>query len=396
MSLGLDVPALLRQAQAQRPDHLTALLAHHARSIGAHEVTLLLLDYSQAQLMPPADSSLSPASVDGTTAGSCFVTQRVLTESEPSGLRVWVPVTERSQRLGVLAVHLASDTVDDDAMRSLQHLGDLAALLLSTASAYCDSYQGQRRSHSLELPAEMQWALLPPLSFCCPGLEVTGMLEPAYDIGGDCLDYSLDGDTLSVAMFDAMGHGLSSAVLAHLAIGAYRHGRRSGDDLLALRSRVDAVIAEQFEDTFVTALLAQLDVASGELVWHSAGHPYPLVLRDGMVLDGPPERFALPLGLRVDGSDPVAEASTMTLEAGDQVLMYTDGVVEGRNAEGFHFGLPQLTELFLKHAASGYPRNEVLRRLVAEVHAWQGGELRDDAALLLIKWWGTPGADVAG
>ena len=61
------------------------------------------------------------------------------------------------------------------------------------------------------------------------GTTVAGLLEPAYEVGGDCFDYALNGDVmLDVAVFDAMGHGLPSSIISGLAVGAYRHARRTG------------------------------------------------------------------------------------------------------------------------------------------------------------------------
>ena len=59
------------------------------------------------------------------------------------------------------------------------------------------------------------------------GATVAGLLEPAYEVGGDCLDYALNSGSLSLAVFDAMGHGLPSSVISSLAVGTYRHARRA-------------------------------------------------------------------------------------------------------------------------------------------------------------------------
>ena len=91
-------------------------------------------------------------------------------------------------------------------------------------------------------------------------------MEPAYEVGGDCFDYSLNGDVLDIVMFDSMGHGLRAAVLGSLAVSAYRNTRREQPlaDLRTLLTEVDAVIAEYAGgDAFVTGLFAQLDVTTG-------------------------------------------------------------------------------------------------------------------------------------
>ena len=175
-------------------------------------------------------------------------------------------------------------------------LGIAAAHLVSTANGYTDRLILLRRRQGMSLAAEIQWGVLPPLTFSIDGTTVAGLLEPAYDVGGDCFDYALNGDVLDIAVFDAMGHGLRSAVLGSLAVSAYRNSRRSDQprDLRTLLRDVDAVIADYAHgDGFVTALFAQLDITTGSLQWVSAGHPAPLHVRHASVM-APVERQRWP------------------------------------------------------------------------------------------------------
>ena len=93
-------------------------------------------------------------------------------------------------------------------------LGHAAAYLVMASAHYTDLPHLLRRRKDMDLAAEMQWSLLPPLSFASDGTSFAGLLEPAYEVGGDCFDYAVNDGVLDIAMFDAMGHGLTSAVLA--------------------------------------------------------------------------------------------------------------------------------------------------------------------------------------
>ena len=200
---------------------------------------------------------------------------------------------------------------------------------------------------------------------------------------------------LSLAVFDAMGHGVPSSMVSGLAVGAYRHSRRSGVPLASLFPTMDRVTVGLMGDTFVTALAAELDLASGRLSWVSAGHPAPVVLRGGSVLPEMEIAPALPLGLGLGLTDHDVDvvSATMSLQPGDRVLMYTDGVVEARDSEGEEFGIARLADLFVRESASGLLASEILRRLVSVCLDFQGGRLRDDATLLLLEWTGPPGRD---
>jgi serine phosphatase RsbU (regulator of sigma subunit) len=234
----------------------------------------------------------------------------------------------------------------------------------------------------------MQWGLLPPVSFATEAVSVAGMVEPAYDVGGDAYDYAYQHDALELAVFDAVGHGLASSLLAALVVGAYRNARRSGDDLEEMVVRIDDAVASQYQDaSFATALLARLDVRSGHVRIVNAGHPPPLLIRQNRVvrtIDVAP-RLPLGLGARFSTATP-AILHEEVLEPGDAVFFYTDGVVEARTSAGVDFGLARLSDFLERAMGSGLAPAEIMRRLLHAVLDHHAGSLRDDATTLLLHW----------
>jgi len=380
---------LLRDAQNNSPEDVVATLVGGARTLGGRGLVLYLIDYEQQVLQPSPEhqggEAVPPATVLGTMAGRCFSTQSLLESPAEDGTQLWVPVTERAERLGVLSMTV--DSLDESGREFAEELGLLAALLVMAASPYTDRYHLQRRRKELDLAAEMQWSLLPPLAFSSDGTTVAGLLEPAYEVGGDCFDYAMNATTLSLAVFDAMGHGLPSSVISSLALGAYRHARRKQVPLDDLFRTMDHAVAGLMGDTFVTALAAELDVRTGLLRWATAGHPCPVVVRNGSVLPDAAQVPSLPLGLGLIAHEDSTPAE-LSLQPGDRVLLYTDGVVEARSPEGEEFGLDRLMDMFVRESGSGMLATEVLRRLVHTCLEFQGGRLRDDATLLLLEWSG--------
>jgi serine phosphatase RsbU (regulator of sigma subunit) len=93
---------------------------------------------------------------------------------------------------------------------------------------------------------------------------------------------------------------------------------------------------------------------------------------------------SLPWGL---GGD-CQEVGSETLERGDCVLVFTDGVVEGRSHLGEDFGVERLVDAWTREAASSGQPDEVLRRLVDEILSFNAGKLRDDASLMILCWRG--------
>jgi serine phosphatase RsbU (regulator of sigma subunit) len=371
----------------QMPPHMIApLVAQEIAMIGGRDVEVLLQDYDQMTLVPlPGDRLVvgAPQPIDGSLPGRAFQTDTAVERTQDDGVRVFVPLLDGTDRVGVLAFTL--DAIDDHDRRLSRRLAGLVADMLVTKSMYTDRFFQARRRQPMSLSAEMQWQLLPPLMMTTPQVAVAGALEPAYDVAGDSFDYALNDDVLHVAMIDAMGHGLNAAVMSTLAVGAYRHARRFDVGLDDLYAAMDAAIASQFApDHFVTAQMARLDVGSGRLQWVNAGHPAPLLLRGHRLVAALDSPTTLPVGF--GGATPVV--TQRTLQPGDRVLFFTDGLIEEHHDGGEQFGETRLRDLIERAGHNGQPVQETVRRLSHDLMLERGGVTTDDATLLLIEWRG--------
>lgn len=389
-----DRPAtrLLAAHRAAEPDAFVDTIAEAAKGVGAADVVLFLVDYAHVVLTPHPDrlahgSAPQDYSLDGSVAGRAFTSSAVIATKYDDGWHVWIPVTEQSNRLGVLAMTLPR--WDEEIAVLCTELGLAAAPLLIASAQYTDLPHLLRRRANMDLAAEMQWALLPPLSFAAPELTVAGLLEPAYEVGGDCFDYAYNGGVLDFAVLDVVGHGLNSAVFAALLVGAYRHGRRTGDDLPKLATRIDAA-ARTFpgQSCFATAVLGRLESRTGKLTWTTCGHAPPIVVRDGATLPGAEVRPGVPLGLGAF-APVIRDVVETDLQLGDGVLVYTDGVVEARTPSGEYFGEDRLRDLLAREHAAGASPHEVVRRLVRTTVEHSVEHLRDDASMLYLQWTGS-------
>ncbi|MGH8892410.1 MAG: PP2C family protein-serine/threonine phosphatase [Actinomycetes bacterium] len=371
----------------QMPPHLIApLIAQEIAMIGGRNVEVLLQDYDQMTLVPLPGQRLlvgAPQPIDGSLAGRAFQTDETVERKQDDGVRVFVPLLDGTDRVGVLAFSL--DALDDHDRRLTRRLAGLVADMLVTKSMYTDRFFQARRRQPMSLSAEMQWQLLPPLMMNTPQVTLAGALEPAYDVAGDSFDYALNDDTLHVAMIDAMGHGLSAAVMATLAVGAYRHARRLDVGLDELYAAMDAAVASQFApDHFATAQMARLDVGSGRLQWVNAGQPAPLLLRGHRVVASLDSPTTLPVGF--GGATPLV--SERTLERGDRVLFFTDGLIEEHRDGGDQFGETRLRDLIERAGHDGGAVQQTVRRLSHALKRERGGVTSDDATLLLLEWRG--------
>ncbi len=379
---------LLRQSHHAGPEKLPEMAMEAAPVVGATAMVIYLVDHQQRELVPLAGGPAPPRTaiaIDGTLAGRAYAMAE--TCAGESGSR-WVPLLDGMERLGV--VEVVSDTpLDDRAADDCVAVASLLAELVVTRGLYSDTVERVRRRQPMRLAAEMLRAQLPPLSYSTGRLMISGVLEPSYDVGGDAFDYAVNDDIAHLALFDAAGHGsvggMRSVVLASLALAAYRNARRTGLDLTGTYHHIDDAVRDHDRAGFITAVLAELDQRTGMLRVISAGHPGGIVLRDGKVVRALPTPTALPVGLGDRRAPVVVEES---LEPGDRVLLYTDGIIEARSADGRQFGIDRLTDFAVKADADGLPLPETARRLVHAILAHQDDRLQDDATVLLAEWRG--------
>ena len=308
---------LLDRAHLIPPDRIGPLVAQEARAAGVREVAVLLQDYDQAHLRPLTGRGLSGewAPIAGSPAGQAFAESRLVEEVCADGsVRLHVPMLDGADRIGVLSLRLPR--VNDVDRQLARRLTGLVADMIVTKNKYTDVFDRVRAARPLSLAAQLQRSNLPPLSMATPSVDLAGVLEPAYEVGGDAFDYALNGHLLHVGVFDAMGHGLAAAAMSTVVLATYRHGRRDDAALPDLFAAMDEIVTASFPGQFATAGLGELDVSSGELRWITAGHPRPLWVRDAQVLGELGGQVSRPLGL---GGRPVVES--IKLEPGDRVLL---------------------------------------------------------------------------
>jgi serine phosphatase RsbU (regulator of sigma subunit) len=383
---------LLRGSYLMPPDGLPDLVGRAGRHLGAHEVCLYLVDYEQQVLTPlpvAAGTPRTSVSVDASLAGRAFQRIEIYElEADASSRRLWLPLLDGVERLGVLEVVVPSaEPLEEELREAFASVAHLVAELLVSNGQYTDTYEWVRRRQPMTLPAEMQHRLHPPLTFGTHRVVISGLLAPAYEVGGDAFDYALNGNIAHVAVFDAVGHGLHAALLANLAVSCYRNCRRAGLPLIESVDAIDAALADGFgPERYATAIVGQLDIDTGLFRWVNAAHPDPMLLRGGQLVKELTCDPALPLGMGGLTSGRSYEVCEESLQPGDRLLLVTDGVDEARTEDGGFFGRDRLAEFAAKELASGLPTPEVMRRLQAAILRYQTGKLQDDATTVFVEW----------
>ena len=404
----MDAGRILRAAESAAPvEALEQAAAELGRAFDAVWVSFLIADLSgralvrlaHVPLAGGARGSVTPLAAgerredeesatvlpfDGGPAEQALRTQtmQVLPPGHPANVvhpglwRVMGPVTERGESIGLLELHLPEEP-DHEVMAQVGQMAHALAFVVIANRRHTDLFEWGQRSRSFSLSAEIQQRLLPAARTCeGSAFTLAGWLEPAASIGGDTFDYSLARDLLHLSLTDAMGHGVEAALTASVCLGSLRGARRQGRSVVDQAKAANQAVAEHASDTFVTGLIARLDLRTAALQLVNAGHVAPYLLRGTKVT---------PLVLRVDfplGMFPGSSygITTRSLEPGDRLVFVTDGMLERNVAT---VALPEA----LKDTKDLHPR-EVVRALADAALAAAGNSLQDDATVLCVDWHG--------
>jgi serine phosphatase RsbU (regulator of sigma subunit) len=374
------IDTFVAAAHALPPDRLVEVEVLAAAAAGARAAQIYIADYGQRDLRPLGSTLDEPAvSIDATILGRVF-------QSGDSYLgedHIATPLIEGLDRVGVV------DYRYDGEVRASVELTEAVSrallMVLVTKRRYTDLVLTTRRARPLTTAAEMQWDLLPPLACQASGASIAGVLEPAYATGGDSFDFAVNGDVLEFIVIDAVGHGMPAVLKSIAAITTYRNVRREAGDLDEAYEEIGRVMIDQFgERYFVTGLIGSLTMSTGELTWINAGHPQPLLVRNGSAQQSLWCSPSLPMGL----GGTVREVQSATLQAGDRMLVYTDGVVERRGDPAAAPHLEELSDLLVRSTLDKVTLEETVRRLVRSVLDSSDGDLDDDATLVLVEFHG--------
>lgn len=247
-----------------------------------------------------------------------------------------------------------------------------------------------RDAGELDAARRIQMGLLPDLAALSkrePRIAVAACLEPAKAVGGDFYDcFLLDDDRLCLCIGDVSGKGVPASLFMTVAkVLAGVLTRRTGDLGEALRQVQGELGRNNPEMMFVTAFIALLDLKAGTLQCASAGHEAPLLLRQGQVQ---------PLAIGDAGGPPLCAvddypfaATTVPLQPGDLLCLFTDGISEASDGTAF-FGKERIRATLQAQPAEAGPKR-LVAALCQAVRQFEGGQPpADDLTLLALRWNG--------
>lgn len=194
----------------------------------------------------------------------------------------------------------------------------------------------------LDLARSIHFRLLPESLPEIPGLTFATLYVPQDKVGGDLYDIRRNGDSLEIFVVDVSGHGVSSAFLAAIFRVSMESADRSNPAAF-LSSMNEIFFDRSFTGFFLTAFYGVLDLRSLTLRFARAGHPHPLLVRNGQV-----QEVAGKGGMMGIMRQLVLEDATLQLRKGDRLMVYTDGIPEYQTSDGVLFGEENLYSVLIE------------------------------------------------
>ncbi|MEJ2109634.1 MAG: SpoIIE family protein phosphatase [Acidobacteriota bacterium] len=310
----------------------------------------------------------------------CCVPLKYLAVHESGGFST----ITRAETIGVLYVD-SSNTVarmSDAKISTLETLASEAAMAIYNARLYTISQDKRRMDEQFAIAREIQQALLPHPERNLEYLHAHSQSIPCYDIGGDFFDYfELKNNRFGFAIGDVAGKGMPAALLASLVQGVFSAQSLNSDPLPEIVAKVNRNLARRGPgNRFVTFFSGILD-PEGHCIYVNAGHNPPiLLLRDGNLKEL--TEGGMVLGLFAEAK---YESGSVQLNRGDNLVLFTDGVVEALDPAGEEFGTERLYPLLQNNAKDS--ASELMSRIRDAVLSFSGNAPQhDDITLMVVKY----------
>ena len=213
-------------------------------------------------------------------------------------------------------------------------------------------------------------------------MRFSGRCIPAAEVGGDYFGYFANGESGADSLIgDVSGHGVGAALLMASARTTFMSARLVEESAAAILSRLNDQLHDDLDhaDLFMTASCTTFDVATRELRYANAGHPPALVLRGGASRCDPLRADGIMLGLQKGAR---FDEIRLQLNAGDVVVLYTDGITEMCNDAGEFFGVRRLEDSIV---ATGHVDPEAMIDAVfAALELFSDGRSYDDDCTIVV------------
>ncbi|MGE5346114.1 MAG: SpoIIE family protein phosphatase [Acidithiobacillales bacterium] len=320
--------------------------------------------------------------IDTATDGQLAAAESIRIQGVTSCMAAPLFVDDQVIGLIYLEVRLGRKSFMEEDLRLLTSLANTAAVKIQNLRLRESAIARERFEREMSLAWDIQRRLLPEHDPELPHTSILGRTVPSRRVSGDYYDFFERPDgTLDVVVADVCGKGMGASILAASVQAAYQAWAGENIPPDRLFSRLNQLVFRQTSpEKFITMIMVLYDPATGGAVWANAGHNAGLLVRAA----GDSERLGAhgpPLGLfpgKAYGS------GSLTLGAGDLLVLYTDGITEAANPEEVEFGTDRLLEVVRASRAKPVAQIEV-DVLAALASFVKGVPYADDRTFVLLR-----------
>jgi sigma-B regulation protein RsbU (phosphoserine phosphatase) len=340
----------------------------------AKQSPVITEDIEQAEMNLQAAASIVAQGLRAVVVIPLYATSRATSESATN--------VTRGEFLGVLYLDSKRPAAFSKLDRQiLDALAADAASILDNARLVERERERQRLEQEIGIARDIQQALLPKNFRDYPHLSVSGINLPCLSVGGDYFDvFPLDDKRTAFLLADVSGKGLGAALLTTMLQGALS-GMTLGTDPARVFNHVNRFLCDHAEVGRYATMFFGILEDSGKMEFINAGHPSPILLRQGTAEEAFTEG-SFPVGLV-----PEAEFSTTTLqlEPNDTLVLFSDGVTEAMDPEDQLYGVARLRAVLL--GKNEMPLDEIQKTLLESVENFaRGARQADDLTILLVRF----------
>jgi serine phosphatase RsbU (regulator of sigma subunit) len=331
------------------------------------------LESAQIEMAPPSEEAR-------VSARDFFAAQQI---------EVLIPLLMAEKLIGAIGLGRRQDLrrYGSHDMILLGSIGRQMTAVISNALHHKDIVEKERLDEELKLGRAIQMALLPDTAPRASNLVVQGVMIPAREIGGDYFDFieQPDKEGLSVVIGDVSGKGVAAGLLMAIAKTAISIYSREEDDPQEILRRTNSILHQHMlGENFMSMLYMRWNSRAQSLRYASAGHEHIIVCRR----QGREKIEAIPSGGFVLGLTPdvtgMLAAGELSLNVGDKLVLYTDGVIEAMNSRREMFELENLVRIVEKYAAQD--ATTLMGSIKSEIFEFMAGASQhDDITIVVIE-----------
>ncbi len=291
----------------------------------------------------------------------------------------------KGRAIGVLRLYSPRPKhFEEDDIQLARAVASQCAVAITNAKLYAEYIQNAKMAEQMRLAGLIQRKMIPEKAPKIPGLDISATYIPCFDVGGDFYDFlQISENRITIAIADVMGKGMPAALMMSCfrsAVRAYANIENEDTTILEIIKKLNLMVCgECTNGEFITFFYAVIDAEKKNVTYCNCGHEPTVLLRDGKM-------FGLEKGGLVLGVDPQAEyeIDTVELKNNDNLIFYTDGLIDAINYDGDFWGKENMLRTALDFTSDS--AELMVRNILSYRRRFVGlANQIDDTSIVIVK-----------